>query len=192
MQYVNAWIFQNSTVTVAHGVLAGRSWESVGDAYAALLVMLSKCLSAEVFLNVAVVVRRRWCPQECVWLKTATGRQPKPVEGGAAAHEQFSFTIVLRDRSQLQVVQDCVLDSLTGITVSVMGPHIFAWASQLDRAQEFAKFRRFSEVQTGYIKVTLGDFGGVEAVEILAQYRLQLSGEHTNQALLQYITHRTE
>ncbi len=54
-----------------------------------------------------------------------------------------------------------------GITLFRLGPHVVAWASSLDQAQDFARKKRMPEVTFQHIKMEAGDYSGIGVKEEL-------------------------
>ena len=191
-QYVDNWVLDNSVVDVAYGILAGSGWDSVADAYAALLSRLSECLGSDFHDSVAVIVSMRWVPQDRKWTKGAAGRESVPILGSLEGHEQFCFKLVLRDSKRYSEVRSIVLDPTAGVTLLQIGPHIIAWASNLDQAQGFAKHRRMSKVVVQHVQVDSRQYSGACVRRALEKLELRLPGPHDRPVLLSYIVYKTE
>ena len=192
LQYVQKWVHSEAAITVAHGILAGSGWSSVADFYAAFLTKLSDCIGSDFQDSVAVLISKRFVPQDCRWIKTAAGRESVPIPGSLESREEFSFSVVLRDNTRYEKLCSIVLKHVGGITIFRLGPHVVAWAASLERAQEFAKRSRMSEVSIQHIKMEAGDFSGTDVREELEHWELRLSGLHGRPAFLRYIEYKYE
>ena len=192
LQYVDKWVFGESCINIAHGILAGSSWEFAVDAYAALHAMLLESLGGELYRNIAVIVRKRWVQQDCIWIKSVNSRrEPKPIEGSEQSHEQYIFSIILRDNCRYEEIKSVVLSG-EGVTLLSLGAHIIAFSESLESAQSFAKHRRMSEAIIGHIKIDSGEINGVSARKALEKVELRLAGSHGFPAFLNHILCRTE